>query len=199
LQKKTKRNLWQFLGFMAVIAIISAAVSGYFFRQHMNEVLQKYAFMIKSQALMLRERGAQLKDLSKDISSYAASESGEQQASSSQGKALREFAEELQKQGEGMERYAGKLIDDVEAQQPESDLATIADLQMFAQENLETIQKQRKKIDKLEMDSLKLRSRIQHLRLELDNCMQGQGSQMNGLYPQEDYPEYHPGSNQNNR
>jgi hypothetical protein len=181
---------------MGVVAVISAAASGYFFQRHMNRILQKYAFMIKSEALMLRERGAELKDLSQDISSYAKSGNGLQQASY-QGKTLQQYAQEVQKQGEELEQYAGKVLTAIQAEAPENALATTADLQLFAPENLKTIQRQRKKIDELETASLKLRSKIQRMRLELDNCIEQ--PEMGEGYPPGDYPEYKPGSNRNNR
>lgn len=175
-----KRSFGKFIGFIGVVALLSAGGSGYFFQRHMKDVLQHYAFMVKSQALMLRERGDQLKDLSQDISSYAKSESGIQQASS-QGNELQKYAAEVHDQAMELKRYAMQIIDNVQAEDPEDALATTADEQLFIPENLKMIQKQRNKIDELQEAALKYRSRIQQLRVELDNCM-----------VQPNYQEYYP-------
>ena len=183
----TKRSFGKFIGFIGVVALLSASASGYFFQRHEKHVLQRYAFMIKSQALMLRERGAQLKDLSQDISSYAKSENGLQPASS-QGSELQKYAAEVKDQAEELERYAGQIIGDVKAEEPGDALATIADEQLFIPENLKMIQKQRSKIDELQEAALRYRSKIQQLRIELDDCMVQPDYQ--GPYPyNRDYPE----------
>jgi len=172
LPQKMKRSFSRFIGFIGVVALLSAGASGYFFHRHTQNVLQHYAFMIKSQALMLRERGNQLKDLSQDISSDAKSASSLQQAASGdQGNELQKYAAEIRDQALELERYAAQTIDDVQSENPEGALATAADAQLFIPENLKMIKKQRSKIDELEKAALRYRSRIQQLRIQLDDCM----------------------------
>ena len=196
MQRKTKRKVLNFIGFISVIAIISAGASGYFFHRHMAHVLQRYAFMIKSEGLMLKERGEKLKELGAAVSSYAKSESSRPPLSS-HAKELIKYAEEVQKNGEKLEHYAGKLISDIQAEDPQDVLATKADLQLFIPENMETIKKQMKKIQGLEKAAMKHKSRIQELQFELDNC-RTQPKRL-GLYPPKGNLEDQQGSSQPGR
>lgn len=171
---------------MGVIAIISAGVSGYFFRQHVNHVLQKYAFMTKSQALMLKEHGAQLKDLAADISSYEGSPSGHQPASS-QDKVLEKYAGEVRENAEKLQHYGDKLMSAVQDKEPGDALAAVADEQLSIPENLGIIKIQAKRIDELQATSLRLRISIQKLRQQLFDCRTP--PPMSGMFPSEDHPE----------
>jgi len=182
-----KRKISKFIGFIGVIAIISAAASGYFFQRRMNHVLQKYAFMIKSQTLMLKERGEQIKDLGAVMSSYAQSQSRRQPSSSqdnARDHALQKYAAEVRKNGQQLEQYAEKMISDIQATEPVDALVTIGDMQPFVPENLETIKKQRARINELEIAVLKHKSRIDKLRLELHYCITRPKTR--GLYPPEE-------------
>jgi hypothetical protein len=188
LQRKTKRKFLKFIGLIGVISIISGGTVGYFFQWRMKHVLQRYAFMIKSQGLMLKERGAQLKELGAAISSY--DETKSDPSASSQRQTLQKYAHEVQKQGEELEQYGGQLISAIQAEEPEDAPATIADVQLFVPENLDTIKKQQQKIEELEVSALKLKGRIQDLELQLYDCMAEPRGPM--LYPPERYYKNHP-------
>ncbi|MEJ2169417.1 MAG: hypothetical protein P8X90_28245 [Desulfobacterales bacterium] len=193
---KTKRRIWEFIGFMGVIAIISAAVSGYFFRQHVNHVLQKYAFMTKSQALMLKEHGAQLKDLAAGISSYEESPNGPQPASS-QDKVLEKYAGEVQENAEKLQHYGDRLLGAIQDKEPGDALAAVADEQLSIPENLGIIKTQAKRIDGLQAASLRLQTSIRRLRRQLYNCRKP--PPMSGMFPPEDYPDNPRGANRHRR
>ena len=159
-----------FIGFVGVICLISAGASGYFFHRSMQDDLQHYASMIKSEGLMVSESGEQLKRLAALISSYAQSESGLHPVSSNQ-PSLQKYADEVRKHGEDLVRYGRQLIQQMQAQEPQDALATLADVRPLVPENLHTIKEQQQAIQDLELSALKLRSRLRELQLQLATCM----------------------------
>jgi hypothetical protein len=187
-QRKAKKNFFQFVGFIGVIAILSGGASGYLFNLRTKHTLQRYAFMIKSQGLMLKQRGTQLIELGAVISSYAKSEIG-LPSTSSQRKALRKYADEVRKSGEELEKYGGKLIRNIQAKKPEDALATVAEVQLFIPENLNTIKKLQEKIQGLELSALKRNGKIQQLQFELQRCMIQPKAPT--AYPPAEYLRYH--------
>jgi hypothetical protein len=170
LQTKTRRKTVAFIGFVGVICVISAGASGYFFHRRMQQVLQHDASMIKSEGLMLGESGEQLERLAAVVSSYAQSESALHQVSSHQ-PALQKVADEVRKHGEDLVRYGRQLIQDMQTQEPQDALATIADVRLLAPEKIHTIKEQEQTIQDLEISALKLRSRLQELQFQLATCM----------------------------
>jgi hypothetical protein len=169
LQTRTKRKLIKFLGFTGAVVLISVAATGYLFHWRMQDVLQQDAFIIKSQGLMLKERGTRLEELATLISSAIDSGTGKP-PDASQKASLRKYAEEIRKQGTQLERYGGKLMADMEAKEPEGALATIADLKLLVPENLDQIKHQQKKIQELETSKILLTSRIRRLQYQLAYC-----------------------------
>ena len=131
---------------------------------------------------MISESGAQLQKLGAVISSYAQSETGLQSVSSHQ-QSLQKYADEVRKHGEDLVRYGRQLIKEIQAQDPQDALATIADVRLLVPENLNTIKEQEEKIQELEISAMKLRSNMQQLRLQLSTCMtQADASAPSGSY-----------------
>ena len=86
-------------------------------------------------------------------------------------------------------RMRGKLIRDIQAKEPEDALATVAEVQLFIPENLDTIKKLQKKIQGLELSALKRDGKIRQLQFELQHCMAQPKAPM--AYPPAEYLRYY--------
>jgi len=168
------------MGFIGAIFIMSGIASGAFFNWRMKHALERYAYRIKTQGVMLEEFGTQLEELGAEISAYAAPSTGTQLLPS-QRKVMDNFAHEVRNRGEKLKQYSGQLIRDMQKKEPQDALATMADVEPLVPENLKTIKEQGNKINELEKDVLKLKSRIQDLQMRLSQCL---------MQPDMSYPPY---------
>lgn len=167
--RKLKRKFFIFLGMIVVIAALAALATSWFYDMRIEKIKKAFAFEIDQQGLLLKDHGKALKNLASVISAYARTQQCSAPNSIEQQK-LQQYAQEIDKHGEELNRYGSKLVSKVQQKNPLGALLDISDIQAFIPEDVNKIDQEKKKVDGLQMLVLKYRSRIQAMEYELAAC-----------------------------
>ncbi len=165
------KKFYTFLGFIAIIVIISVGVTVYFYQKRTTHLAQFYASILKSHGLMIKEAGMKIEELGADVSAYRRPESGVRGAPENP-PALAEYGEKVRQQGKELQQYAVKLMQAAQSQSPGSALANSADISLMVPENLNIIKADQAKIDGLEREVLRQSVSIKDLQQKLYQCRQ---------------------------
>lgn len=157
-----RRKMKLFLTLIFVIAALSAGLTAYLSHQRYARNLERYATVVKSQALMVKDRGEQLRRIASSMADADASgqSPGDQ----------RQFVARIRQQAADLEGYATDVIEKMDSEIPGDALTNMAEIQLMVPENLETIKANREEIEKLRKRISRLTSRSHDLLISLNHC-----------------------------
>jgi hypothetical protein len=147
-----------FVNFVLVIAALSALGTGYLFKSSMNSKTAKMADLVRSQALMVKQRGQQLEKLASKLSALPDQ------------KSLKPYVDEVKSNALAMEQYADGLMQKMQVGNPQRAMTEMAAVNPLSPEDINRIKSKDKQIEEIQKSNQNLNTIIADLEKKLFLC-----------------------------